>query len=465
MPDETSAMLERLRPAVFPDSISRSAFAFQHKLAASQWLAREKLEQRQLELLKQLVSFAAREAPFWRKRLSPDAIERAGDLTEAMTTLPVLSRSDVRDHKGELRSANLPDGHQFAGERSSSGSTGMMVTISATNIALAVHHALTFRGYLWAGCDFERGLAVIRRQKQNKALYPKGAKLQRWGPRLVFPVPTGPAFHLTTLNTSLDEQWEWLGRVQPSYLLTYPSVARALAERAAQEGDVPASLDGITTIGELVDDELRMLSVKHLRAPLQDIYTSEEAGVMALQCPDSDSYHVQSESVIIEIVDEHNRACAPGEMGRVLVTTLMNYATPLLRYDIGDFAQVGSPCACGRGLPVLSRILGRRRNMLTLSDGRKFWPSFGARFMQKIVPITEHQFRQTALDVLEVWLVTENDILPAQETELRKIVAASLPAPLEIQIRRVPGIPRPASGKHEEFMSLIGAEFSSDVKQ
>ncbi|HMI96742.1 MAG TPA: hypothetical protein VK479_09540, partial [Micropepsaceae bacterium] len=95
MPDETSAMLERLRPAVFPDSISRSAFAFQHKLAASQWLAREKLEQRQLELLKQLVSFAAREAPFWRKRLSPDAIERAGDLTEAMTTLPVLSRSDV----------------------------------------------------------------------------------------------------------------------------------------------------------------------------------------------------------------------------------------------------------------------------------------------------------------------------------------------------------------------------------
>ena len=158
--------------------------------------------------------------------------------------------------------------------------------------------------------------------------------------------------------------------------LTYPSIARALAERAAHEGYVPASQKRITTIGELVDDELRMLVTKHLRAPLQDIYTSEEAGVMALQCPHWDCYHVQSESVIVEIIDEDNRACAPGEMGRVLVTPLMNHAMPLLRYDIGDFAQVGAPCACGRGLPVPNRILGRRRNMLTPPDGGKILALF-----------------------------------------------------------------------------------------
>ena len=211
---------------------------------------------------------------------------------------------------------------------------------------------------------------------------------------------------------------------------------------------MPASLKRITTIGELVDDELRMLVAEHLRAPLHDIYTSEEAGVMALQCPHSDCYHVQSESVIVEIVDEDNRPCAPGEMGRVLVTPLMNYATPLLRYDIGDFAQVGASCGCGRGLPVLNRILGRRRNMLTLADGRKFWPSFGARLMQKILPITEHQFRQTEPNVVEVWLITETPISPVQERELISIVSTRLPAGMEIRIRRVSSISRPLSGKH-----------------
>ena len=179
MPDETSQMLAWLSAVVFPDSSARSVFAFQRKLAASQWLPREQLEQRQLELLKKLASFAAREVPYWRDELSPDTIAHAEDLGSALAALPVFARSDLRDRQAELHAASLPEGHQLAGERSSSGSTGMIVTITSTNVALAVHHALTLRGYLWAGCDFQGGLAVIRCQKQNSAPYPKGAKLQR----------------------------------------------------------------------------------------------------------------------------------------------------------------------------------------------------------------------------------------------------------------------------------------------
>jgi len=106
-------------------------------------------------------------------------------------------------------------------------------------------------------------------------------------------------------------------------------------------------------------------------------------------------------------------------------------------------------------LRVLERIMGRRRNMLTLPDGRSFWPSFSARRLQKIVPIREHQFRQTAPLVIEALLVTEAPISPAQESAMRDIINAGLPMGFDIRIRCLDAIPRSTSGKYEEFVSAI----------
>ena len=76
----------------------------------------------------------------------------------------------------------------------------------------------------------------------------------------------------------------------------------------------------------------------------------------------------------MEVLDNHGRPCKEGETGRVVLTDLHNFTMPLIRYEIGDYAEVGPPCACGRGLPVLARILGRSRNMLTLPAGDRIWP-------------------------------------------------------------------------------------------
>jgi phenylacetate-CoA ligase len=91
--------------------------------------------------------------------------------------------------------------------------------------------------------------------------------------------------------------------------------------------------------------------------PVIFIYSRAEIGVMALQCPQNDHLHVQSENVRLEVLDDDNMPCQPGETGRVVVTPLHNYQTPLVRYEIGDYAEVGEACSCGRGLPVLIRIL------------------------------------------------------------------------------------------------------------
>ena len=447
--------LHLLRPKVLRDATSRQLFDWQVRLASGEMASPADVAARQLERLKALAAFAAREAPYWRERLRIHDILAAQTLPEALAAIPVLTRADLRDHPGALRSENLPPRTQLAPQRSSSGSTGMVVAVDTTNVAMVWQSVLTFRTQLWAGRDLEASIAVIRRYPKGKAELPDGLIAPHWAPPGVFPFPTGPAFHLTTLNNSIADQWDWLARMQPTYLMTYPSVIRALAERARALGQRLPSLKAITTVGEQVDADLRAMAVRYLDAPISDIYSSEEAGVMALQCPMCPVYHVQAEALIMEVVDDDGSRCAPGEPGRVVVTPLHNYAMPLFRYEIGDYAEMGEPCACGRGLPVLTRILGRRRNMLVLPNGGKFWPSFGARALQKIVPMREHQFRQIAPNVIEALLVTEAPVTPEQEEEMRGILARGLPVPFDIRIRCVAEIPRPASGKHEEFVSLL----------
>src|SRR5262249_57510260 len=105
---------------------------------------------------------------------------------------------------------------------------------------------------------------------------------------------------------------------------------------------------------------------------------------------------VQSENLLLEVLDERGRPCGPGETGRVVVTTLHNFAMPLIRYAIGDYATVGPPCPCGRGLPVLTRIMGRARNMLTLPDGKQIWPYFAGENLSGLAPTRQYQLVQTS---------------------------------------------------------------------
>ena len=109
-----------------------------------------------------------------------------------------------------------------------------------------------------------------------------------------------------------------------------------------------------------------------------DTYSSQEVGVIAIECPQGDGYHAMSEGLVVEVLRDDGEPCAAGETGHVVVTDLTNFATPLIRYDLADLAEAAGPCACGRGLPRIRRILGRERNLLRLPDGRRFWPLVGA---------------------------------------------------------------------------------------
>jgi phenylacetate-CoA ligase len=185
------------------------------------------------------------------------------------------------------------------------------------------------------------------------------------------------------------------------------------------------------------------------------MYSTQETGYIALQCPDSENYHIQSECALVEILDAEGVPCQAGEIGRVVVTPLHNFATPLLRYDIGDYAEVGAPCPCGRGLPVLTRIMGRARAMLALPNGGRSWPLMGGSRFAEIAPVRQYQFVQKTPEKIEARLVLERALTVQEEEALRERMLTRLGHPFEINFRYVDQIARKAGGKYEESKSEL----------
>lgn len=269
-------------------------------------------------------------------------------------------------------------------------------------------------------------------------------------------VADGPSVVLG-VRDSAQAQLRWLEQQQPEYLMTYPSIAAELAKLVIAEGNRLAHLREVRTLGEVLTPEVRALCRQAWAVPATDAYSAEEVGYIALQCPQHEHYHIQAEGVLVEILDDEDQPCAPGQLGRVVVTSLHNFALPLIRYELGDYAEPGEPCACGRGLPVLRRVAGRVRNMLVTAAGERYWPTFGTRSPALYASIRQCQFAQIEYDLVEARLVTAAVLPAAQEDGLRALILSRLPPGFRLNFAYREEIARSAGGKYEDFVCEIPA--------
>lgn len=453
--DPISAIPGVVWPAA-PNPRSASLLAILFQLEHSQWLSPAELATRQSAQLEQLVGHAYRTVPYYRRcidqlGLDPNTIAER----DRWSQLPVLTRTEVQAAGDELLSTDVPKAHGQISTLMTSGSSGTPVVVRGTGLTRAIWQALTLREHLWHRRDFKLSFAGIRYVRAGTARYPAGEKLVDWGSATHGVVATGPAY-LLNIESSIEEQAEWLMRVNPHYLLTYPSVLSGLAEHFKDKPGALPNLREVRTFGEIVDPALRALAPQAWNVKLIDMYSSQENGYIALQCPDTENYHVQSESILVEVIDEQGQACQSGEVGRIVVTSLHNFAMPLLRYDIGDYAEVGDRCPCGRGLPVLRRILGRQRNLLTLPNGDRRWPLFGeGEGLERLPPIRQFQVVQHSVDRVEVKVVCNDPLNDSDKQAIKHYVQITLGHPFQVEVNQVQAIPRHPTGKFEDFISLV----------
>lgn len=421
--------------------------AMQFQLGQSQWLPADLIFQNQLRQVQELLAHALANVPFYRQRLDALGLRPGAAITaEQFRRLPLLTRREVQDNEATLASRAVPATHGKVLEGATSGSVGNPLRFKSTELAQFFWHAFNFRDHLWHENDFSRKLLAIRAGESGEQ--------PNWF-QGVEPAPfaTGPMV-VVSAWAGIDEQIRSILQHKPPYLLAHATVLEAIAVECLRRDLRFPWLREVRSFAEMLTADARALFVRAWGAKVVDTYSTRECGYLALQCPAHEHFHVQ-EGSILEVVDANGDPCRPGEIGRVIVTPLHNFAMPLIRYDLGDFAEVGEACDCGRGLPVLKRIMGRVRNMLVLPSGRRIWPFLG--HYRDTLPVRQRQVIQHSADHVELKLVVDRPLTPDEEEEARRHFCETVEHPFQVTVTYLDAIPRSAGGKFEEFISLVSA--------
>jgi phenylacetate-CoA ligase len=425
-------------------------------LDRTQWMKRRDLVAQQYRQLEIVAGHLARVSNQFRDRLERAGLAPSDLASEAgLRRLPVLRRRDLQGAPADLFSRSIPQSHMPLGESRTSGSTGEPVLIRRTAVNQLVWRAMNIRCQVMQGTDFTKPCTTIRPQFTSYAVRtdrgPPVSQLFESGPVQAIPI-----------TMAINEQAARLREFAPENLIIYPTNLDGLCRYAKANDIVFKGLNTVFTIGETLSPRIRQEVEAVLGARVIDKYSSQEVGMIAAECPDSGLYHVMAESLIVEVLKPDGSPCRAGEVGRVAITDLHNFATPIVRYDIGDYAEVGGACPCGRGSPTLKRILGRERNLMTKPDGSQNWPLVGFHQFRDIAPILQYQFIQHDLERIEVKMVSETPLSPAQEAKLTSVMQQALGHPFKLQFTYFDNeIPRTPGGKLEEFVSLIPPQHSA----
>ena len=427
--------------------------ALVHYLDAAQWLPREQIERLQRMQLVRLAEHLAAQSPHFRARLREAELKPA-DLGElgGLQKLPPLTRRRVQRAGEHFFCREVPPGHEPLAEGKTSGSTGEPVVVKRSAISRLHYFAMTLREHFWYARDFRQPLTAIRANLKDYE------EIESWGAPVSLLFPSGRSQGIP-IRTPIAEQADLLERFKPGSLIVLPGNLAALTDEFRRRGRALPGLTHIRSLGETLTPVVREAAREHFGARVEDNYSSQETGNIAIECPESGLYPVMAESMLVEVVDEAGRACDDGEIGRVLVTDLQNLATPLIRYEIGDYAEVGPPCPCGRGLPTLRRIVGRERNLIAKPDGSRHWPMVGFARFREVAPVLQYQLIQESLLMIEVRLVCERPPTPSEEEALRGVILGALGFPFALRFTYFPDrIPPSASGKYEEFVCRVPAQ-------
>jgi phenylacetate-CoA ligase len=437
---------------VVPTPMAAQILSQLHYFSASEKLPASHLLDRQFAQLLEVFNFARKTVPYYRNHYAHlPVITNVNQLRDIWQDLPLLSRYDLQQAKESIFTESPIPSHEPSDLMTSTGSTGMPITVKGNVATQFFWNAITLRDHLWRKHDFNKTFAVIRYTENPAAVPPHGAIFENWGAATHRVVPTGKCHHLTICTT--EEEAKWLQHINPHYLNCNPSTLRELTQYFAEHGGIPSNLSMIHTNSEILEPDLRKLVKEVLNIELVDTYSAREVGYIALQCTEHDHYHVQSENIMVEIINEQGKLCEIDEPGQVVLTSLHNFASPLIRYLVGDYATPGQPCSCGRGLPVIKRVLGRQRNVLKMPDGRRIWPSFTSNGMRLMDLFDGGQFQviQKTLNEIHINLAHISPFTAEYEDKMRLQLQAIFDYPFKFVFNYLEKIERGPGGKYEDF--------------
>ncbi|MFT5728840.1 MAG: phenylacetate-CoA ligase [Desulforhopalus sp.] len=332
------------------------------QLEKTQYLSLQELQEIQWRRLQKLYAFLWENNKFYRSRfqsvgLEPDSLTEPADIKK----IPILTKAEIRENCESM----ISDGFEQKSllHFKTGGSTGKALDIYITEECSELRNACARRADRWTG--WEPGETV-------------GAA---WGnPQLpvtlkekIFHNLFQPYIYLDTMAVSSDSvldfarNWE---RVKPTLLYGHAHSIFILAQYVQELGCRQIKPTGILSTSMMLFPHERKLIEQVFSCKVTDRYGCEEVSLIGCECEKHDGMHMNIEHLVIEFIKDDGTTAQTGETGNIVVTDLMNYAMPFIRYKVED---VGVPmdtmCPCGRGLPLMGRVTGRVADFLMSKNG------------------------------------------------------------------------------------------------
>ena len=323
----------------------------------------------QSDRLGELVRRCHATSGFYRERLTAAGIG-AGDRVgiESLAALPFTDKRDLWDHyPWGLLTVPMDE---VVRVHASSGTGGRPTLVGYTRADLRLWAEMCARALGCAGA----GRGTVTHVAYGYGLFTGGLGLHGGAELMgcvVVPASSGQSARQVRLLRDLGAE----------VLCCTPSYAVRLGEVLAEEGigvdelRLRAGVFGAEPWSDAMRAEIQRL----LGLAALDIYgLSEVIGPgVSCECVEGQSgLHVNEDHFLVEVVDpESGRQLGPGERGELVFTTLTREAMPVVRYRSGDIATLDpSPCPCGRTLVRMSKVLGRKDDMLVIR-GVNVYPS------------------------------------------------------------------------------------------
>ncbi|MBU2468678.1 MAG: hypothetical protein KKC78_08550, partial [Proteobacteria bacterium] len=435
---------------------NRSFFDRIAQVEKNQWISRDQLQELAWQKQKALVKHAYEKTPFYKEKYSQAGFE-PGDLRrrEDFERLPVLTKGEVRQNLERMRMQNLPEDRvrtMFTG-----GSTGVPLKVYQDRQGALWNDPMRFRTHGAWGLKMGVRIAHIWGLNPLNEQYEQNQQ-SSWH-RYLHNFVLLSAFDMT--EEKMVKFAGILARYKPHLIISYTSAMYTFANFLLENGGPKWKTKAVWLTSEPIHDFQKQCIEQALSAPVYNQYGSVEVFYYAAQCRQRDGLHINSDFRTLEVVDEQGRGVGPGELGQVVVTDLVNYACPLIRYRNEDMASlVANSCPCGSSLPLMSEVTGRVYDMFGLKDGTQVYGHrFTTFFYSHIDKVKTFQVHQISLDRALVKIVPVRDC-PRQELKEALLTAFReyTKGQMDFEVSFVEEIARESSGKYRFVKSELVAQ-------
>ncbi len=399
--------------------------------------------------LTKLLAHCQQSVPYyrdWMQKVGKEQLWQQNP-TAYLQKLPVLTKEIIRQNSEQLKSQDLSQRQwQY---NTSGGSTGEPIKLIQDREFKEYTSAIKLLYSHFAGREL--GEPEIRLWGSERDIF---QNTLGWKAKLFNFLSNTQ--HMNAFRMTPERMQSFLrslNRQPPKLIIAYAQAIYELAKFAESENIQVISPGAIITSAGTLYPWMRQQIQTVFQCPVYNRYGSREVSDIACERPDFEGLWVAPWCNYIEIVDDNDNLVPEGTEGNILVTSLTNYAMPLIRYKIGD---IGSLSHDHPSEQVFKHISGRNVDMFvaqdgTLVDGEYFTHLFYFKDWVKQFQIIQETSSKIAIKIIK----SNSDYQPQELEEIIDKCQLVMGTECQIEFEFVGDIPTTASGKYRYTISKV----------